>query len=316
MDYFNTIGKKAIGSRVRRLSEQITEDASKIYKLFAIDFNPKWFPVYFVLSNGEQKAVTTISKEIGHSHPSVSKIVREMQKAGLLLEKKDPQDARKNVISLSKKGAAITGKIKNQYEDVNTVIEEIINQTNHNLWEALAEWEFVLQEKSLLRRVQEKKKIRESKEVQIVPYTPKYKKVFRDLNGEWISTYFTMEVEDYKALDNPKGYILDKGGYIFVALLNGEPVGICAMIKMKDPEYEYEMAKMAVSPKVQGRNIGFLLAQAIIEKAKSLGAKKLYLESNTVLKPAINLYQKLGFKKVSGRNSPYARSNIQMGLTL
>lgn len=152
--------------------------------------------------------------------------------------------------------------------------------------------------------------------MQIVPYTPKYKKAFRDLNEEWISTYFTMEAEDYKALDNPKGYILDKGGYIFVALLNGKAVGICAMIKMKDPEYDYEMAKMAVSPKVQGRNIGFLLAQAIIEKAKSLGAKKIYLESNTVLKPAISLYQKLGFQKVLGRNSPYARSNIQMGLTL
>lgn len=316
MDYFNNIGKKAIGSRLRRLSEQITEDATQVYKMYQIDFQPKWFPVYYALSDGSAKPVTAISKEIGHSHPSVSKIVQEMQKAGLILEKKDPQDARKNVVSLSKKGIAINGKIKHQYEDVNTVIEEILAQTNHNLWEALAEWEFVLQEKSLLRRVQEKKKLRESKNVRIVPYSSKYKKQFRDLNEEWISTYFTMEAEDYKALDNPKGYILDKGGYIFVALLDDEPVGICAMIKMKDPEYDYELAKMAVSPKVQGRNIGFLLANAVIEKARSLGAGKLYLESNTLLKSAISLYQKLGFRKVSGRNSPYARSNIQMGLIL
>ena len=56
--------------------------------------------------------------------------------------------------------------------------------------------------------------------------------------------------------------------------------------------------------------------QAVIEKARSLGASKIFLESNTRLKPAINLYHKLGFKKVSGHASPYERSNIQMELVL
>ncbi len=316
MDYFNTIGKKAIGSRVRRLSEQITEDAGHIYKLYAIDFNPKWFPVYYVLSNGEQKAVTAISKEIGHSHPSVSKIVREMQKKGLVVEKKDPLDARKNVVSLSKKGKEINAKIKFQYEDVNQVVEEVLEQTTHNLWKAIEEWEFLLQQKSLLRRVIEQKKMRESKAVTIVPYSPKHKKAFRALNEEWISTYFTMEKSDFKALDHPKEYILDKGGCIYVALLNNEAVGVCALISMNDPEYDFELAKMGVSLKAQGKNIGWLLAQAVLQKARELGAKKIYLESNTILEPAINLYHKLGFKKVSGRESPYARCNIQMALEL
>jgi hypothetical protein len=33
-----------------------------------------------------------------------------------------------------------------------------------------------------------------------------------------------------------------------------------------------------------------------------------------MLKPAINLYYKLGFRKTSGPPSPYERSNIQMEL--
>jgi N-acetylglutamate synthase-like GNAT family acetyltransferase len=69
-----------------------------------------------------------------------------------------------------------------------------------------------------------------------------------------------------------------------VALYEEEPVGCLCLIKMDDLEYDYELAKMAVSPKAQGKNIGFLLGQTIIEKARSLGAKKLYLESNTALK--------------------------------
>ena len=59
-----------------------------------------------------------------------------------------------------------------------------------------------------------------------------------------------------------------------------------------------------------------LLGTAIIEKARTLGARGIYLESNTILKPAISLYHKLGFKKVTGHPTPYARCNIQMGLPL
>lgn len=101
-----------------------------------------------------------------------------------------------------------------------------------------------------------------------------------------------------------------------MALYKDEPVGVCALIKMDDPDYDFEMAKMAVSPKAQGKNIGWLLGNAIVKATKELGGKKLYLESNTLLKPAISLYHKLGFKKVVSRATPYARANIQMELVL
>lgn len=78
----------------------------------------------------------------------------------------------------------------------------------------------------------------------------------------------------------------------------------------------YELAKMAVSDSAKGIGIGKRLGQHMIEKARSLGAKRVYLESNTVLEPAINLYHKLGFQRVSGQDSPYQRCNIQMELLL
>ncbi len=316
MDFFEQAGKKAIGSRLRRLSEQVTADAGQLYQSYGVELQPKWFPVFYVLSGGEEKSVTAIADEIGHSHPSVVKIIGEMSRKGLVHEKKGKKDARVNVVSLSKKGLDITQKIKHQYTDVSNAIDEIFLHTRYDLWKAMEEWEYLLNQKSLLKRVQDQRKLRESQQVRIVDYTPKYRKAFHDLNEEWISKYFKMEAADHRALDNPKGYIIDKGGFILVALYNEEPVGVCAMIKMNDPEYDFEMAKMAVSPKAQGKNIGFLLGQAVIQKAKEMGASKIYLESNTVLQPAISLYHKLGFHRVVGRPSPYERSNIQMELTL
>ena len=199
-----------------------------------------------------------------------------------------------------------------QLDDVTSAIEKTMKETNHDLWKAIAEWELLLEQKSLLRRVHEEKKTRESRQVEIVDFQPRWQPAFRQLNEEWITKYFRMEESDYKALDHPQEFILDKGGHIYMALYKGEPVATCALIPMEDGGFE--LAKMAVSPKAQGLGIGWLVGKACIEKARSLGAPRVYLESNTALKPAINLYHKLGFRKAAGPPSPYERANIQMEL--
>jgi len=313
---YNDIGIIALGSRLRMLSETITEDAKGIYNLYHVDLKPKWFPVFYVLSHNQEKPITAIANEIRHSHPSVSKIVSEMRAVGIVFEKKDKNDGRKNLIALTQKGKEISIQIKDPYTDVESAIELALSKTQHNIWKAMGEFEFLLNQKSLLLRVKEQKKKRESKKVKIISYTSAYQSYFKKLNKEWIAKYFKMETADYNALDNPKTYILDKGGRIIIALYNGEPVGVCALLKMDSEVYDFELAKMAVSPKAQGLGIGWLLGTAIIHKAKSLKAKNIYLESNTILKPAIQLYQKLGFKKVSGYPTPYERCNIQMVLSL
>lgn len=317
MDLFNRTGKMALGSRLRLLTTKVTEDAARIYELYGVDFSPKWFPVFFVLAEGGEQTITEIAEQIGHSQPSVTKIVKEMAKAGLIRDNITSKDKRRNVAGLTENGTALAGRIiKEVCADVDVAIDGIIAEATHNLWEAIAEWEFLMEQKSLFKRVQEQKKLRESKEVQIVEYRPEYQPVFRSINEEWISAYFEMEEADYRVLDHPEEYILDKGGRILVALYKGEPLGVCALIRMEDPEYEFEMAKMAVSPRAQGKNIGWLLGKAIIDAAREMGASRVYLESNTILKPAINLYHKLGFKKVTGHSSPYKRVNIQMALDL
>ena len=148
----------------------------------------------------------------------------------------------------------------------------------------------------------------------VVDYQPQYKQAFIALNEEWISTYFKLEEADHKVLNDPNQSIIAKGGHIFVALYSGEAVGVCALLRDPHPAYAFELAKMAVSPSVQGKGAGWLLAQAVVAKAKDLGAQNLYLESNTLLKPAINLYRKLGFEEVQGCGSAYERCNIQMVL--
>ena len=149
--------------------------------------------------------------------------------------------------------------------------------------------------------------------VTIEDFRSEHRDAFKALNLAWISTHWEPEAEDFKALDAPESYILEPGGQILLALGDGEVIGTCALIAIEDG---FELAKMAVSESARGTGIGERLGRAAIERARELGAARVFLESNTVLEPAITLYRKLGFVEIDGPSSPYARANIQMELKL
>ncbi|MBD1910123.1 GNAT family N-acetyltransferase [Leptolyngbya sp. FACHB-16] len=313
MDFYRRVGKLALGSRLRRLGDCLAEDATRIYGLYDVPLDPKWFPVFYILSE-QEASITEIAQAIGHSHPSVSQIVKEMKVKGLVTTGKSTGDARVNVVRLSEQGKQVIPKITTQYQDVTQAVEELLSEAQNDLWKAIEEVEFLLDNKSFLDRVRQIRKIRESEAIKILDYTPDYQQNFKQLNCAWIEKYFILEDADYESLDHPDKKILQPGGHIYLAQYNGEIVGTCALIKMTDDTFE--LAKMAVSEEAQGKGIGWQLGQAAITKARELGAKTLYLESSTILEPAIKLYQKLGFRKVTGRPTPYKRCNIQMELSL
>jgi GNAT superfamily N-acetyltransferase len=150
--------------------------------------------------------------------------------------------------------------------------------------------------------------------VEVIEYETRFQSAFKRLNVEWIETHWQLEEADRQALDDPDEYIIARGGHIFLALEGHEVVGTCALVRVTDATYE--LAKMAVDASTRGKGIGAALGTAVIDKARSLKAERLYLESNTILKPAIRLYRKLGFEEYVGEPSPYDRCNIQMALDL
>lgn len=317
MDFFEKTGKMAIGSRLRILTDTITRDAASIYKLYGVNLKPKWFPVFFALTDETPKSVTTIAKEIGHSHPSVSTIAKEMSAKGLVTEVIDEDDRRRSLIGLTNVGKKVAHELIVQCRDVERAVEQLSAESNHDLWEAIADWERLLAEKSILERVSEIKNQRERSEVTIVPFDESHREVFRALNRQWIERYWELEPHDIEVLDNPERHILDKGGYIFVAMYNGMAVGVCSLCRMEPTSgYDYELAKLAVNTSILRKGIGRRLCEAAIAKAREMGADKLFLESNTRLKPAIALYRKLGFKELPEYHPAYARGDIQMELNL
>lgn len=153
-------------------------------------------------------------------------------------------------------------------------------------------------------------------EVIIRQFEPGDEASFRRLNEEWITHYFRLEPKDEKTFADPQRTILDSGGKIFFAVISGQCIGCCALLRIGDSEYE--LAKTAVTKAFQGRGIARKLLLAAIEAGRSDGARRLYLETNHTLTPAIRLYESVGFKHLPPDRitpSPYARADVYMELS-
>jgi len=155
------------------------------------------------------------------------------------------------------------------------------------------------------------------RDVRIREFQPLDGDAFRRLNEEWLHRYFALEKKDRELLGDPEGHVLSTGGVILIAEVDGEPVGCCAMLN-KDAD-TFEVAKMAVTASRQGRGLGRALLGACIEKAKSLGKRRLFLETNSRLEAAIALYRGFGFVELPPEAAPpseYARVDMVMELDL
>lgn len=314
MDFYDRVGVLALGSRLRRLGDQFAEDGATIYKLYGTDLQPRWFPVFYRLAERGEETVSAIAADIGQSHASVSQILKEMTKKDYVELRKRETDGRKTFVRLTGKGRAAKTRMNEQCTDVEKAAEKLLTESEQNLWTALIACEKALAQQPLLQRVKAEKKLREQKNIRIIDYSPRFAQAFRELNEQWIKKHFKIEDSDRRALNHPKGTILKGGGHIFMAVDGEKPIGTCALIPHGDRCFE--LAKMAVLPAAQGKGVGELLGRTAIAWAKQQGADRLYLESNTGLEAAINLYHKLGFTKIVGPPSPYQRCNIQMELML
>jgi len=152
-------------------------------------------------------------------------------------------------------------------------------------------------------------------DVEVVDFRDELAKDFASLNYQWIESEFSVEQHDREILDDPRKWVIEPGGQIFFALVDGTAAGTVALIPSADGVFE--LTKMAVSPEFRGQGIGDRLMEKCVKFAAETGAKSIWLESHTKLAPALGLYRKFGFVETPpDPNSLYQRADIRMELAI
>ncbi|HZK99288.1 MAG TPA: GNAT family N-acetyltransferase [Caulobacteraceae bacterium] len=153
--------------------------------------------------------------------------------------------------------------------------------------------------------------------MEIIDFQPKFAGAFKTLNEAWIEKHYLLEPKDTEILGDPEGAIVGNGGFVFFAVEDGEAIGCVAMIAMADGGFE--IVKMAVDETRRGHGAGRALMAACVERGRTIGAPRLYLESGLALEPALALYRRFGFVDLEPERrppSPYARVEVWMELRL
>lgn len=146
--------------------------------------------------------------------------------------------------------------------------------------------------------------------LRITTYDPVHADAFKRLNLAWLMRYFTVEPIDERVLSDPQGEILAPGGEILFALLDGAVVGTVAL--KREAQARFELTKMAVDERYQGRGYGKFLLEVACGLARQRGAECVVLSSARRLTAAISMYFKYGFVEVPITDSQYVRCDIKM----
>jgi N-acetylglutamate synthase-like GNAT family acetyltransferase/DNA-binding MarR family transcriptional regulator len=317
MDIISELGEMAFATRLKRLGERLGRDVSLLYRKLNIDFDARWFAIFYSLKKHSPMTVTGLAGSLGISHTAVRQLLNVMSKKELVTWSEGKVDRRFQLVYLTVKGRKIARRLSPVWKEIRGATRELIGSSGCDVISGLGMIERELEDLNMYERVWLRLNGRLPGDVTIREYSPAMKKYFRSLNYEWLEGYFSVEKTDERMLSDPKGRIVKNGGAVLFACLDGEVVGTCALIKHRGDVYE--LAKMAVTKKYQGRGIGKKLLLAVMEKAKSKGAKDLYLRTNPKLEAANHLYLSSGFSRCEGgifSKNKYKRSTIVMKMDL
>lgn len=153
---------------------------------------------------------------------------------------------------------------------------------------------------------------------QISPYTPELRTKFAEIWVPWLKslTGKDPEPEDLLAVGDPESFYVSKGGAVFFALIDGNPLGVVAVKNLSDGVYEF--CKLVVLEQARGLGVGKNLVQACIDFSTSQGARVLMLQSFKRLEIALGMYERMGFVVMTPppQMNVLARTELVMGMPL
>lgn len=144
--------------------------------------------------------------------------------------------------------------------------------------------------------------------MKIIPFEEKYRQDFIDFNTDWIVSNFGFLEEHDKETFEKIDEEIKAGAMIFFAVENDIALATCMAVPMEGTTWE--ICKLGSNKKLPHKGAGSAVFKASMDWALSHGAERLFILSNSKLKPALHIYRKYGFKEIKLKDYEYIRGDI------
>jgi len=155
MSFYASLGYLVFGSRLRRLSEYFLMEVNKVYEQSGIAFDASWFPVFYILSRQQNIPLIDIAEQLEVSHSAVSQLITGLKKKGLVKTAPCPDDGRRQLVMLSKKGEELLQQVQPVWAAITEAMKELTEEHKQSrlLLEAVSQVESAVQETPLSMRI-------------------------------------------------------------------------------------------------------------------------------------------------------------------
>lgn len=240
----------------------------------------------------EGTSVRELRRRLSLDSAYVSRLLRSLEKQGLLVVRTSEADGRVRLVQLTSAGLRERAELDHRADAfARSLLEPLGESQRAKLVAAMAQVERLLI----------------ASMVQITVADP------TSQDARWcFEHYFTELGERFETSFDPTLSIsahahelTPPAGLLLIARLRGEPVG-CGALKFHENAIG-ELKRMWIAPRARGLGLGRRMLLTLEHEARAAGIRVLHLETNRTLIEAIELYRHAGYQEVEAFNDePYA----------
>ncbi|MEK2478004.1 helix-turn-helix domain-containing GNAT family N-acetyltransferase [Streptomyces noursei] len=273
--------------QVRRFNRAVTERVGVLHDRYLGRDRPVG-EARLLWEIGEQgRDVRRLRERLGLDSGYVSRLLRSLEREGLVTVEPHHQDRRVRTARLTDAGRAERAVLDHRSDELaGSLLEPLNADQRARLVAAMADVDRLLTAATVALDT-------------VAPDHPDAQYCLR--------SYFTELQERFETgFDPARSLLPDAGelgpphGLLLVARLHGEPVG-CAGLKLP-ADAPAEVKRMWVAPQARGLGLGRRFLAELEERAARHGSDRLRLDTNRALTAAIGLYRACGFEEVAAFN--------------
>jgi DNA-binding MarR family transcriptional regulator len=152
-DVVRAFGFLTLGSRMKRIGERLQADTQRIIDESGVTVQPGQFPFLASIDRLGPLAIGELAEAVGITQPGTTRVVAQLVALGLIRVRQAPEDQRRKIITLTKKGQALVDSSKRDvWPRIEGAVTDLCAGLSGPLLEQLAEIEDGLAEKPLYRR--------------------------------------------------------------------------------------------------------------------------------------------------------------------
>jgi DNA-binding MarR family transcriptional regulator/GNAT superfamily N-acetyltransferase len=248
-------------------------------------------PARLLFEIGTSPATTQALRErLGLDSGYLSRLLRTLEKDGLIEVSPDPDDRRRKRVALTVKGSDQWEELERRSDErARLLVDPLTDRQRQRLAAALAEADLLVRAATVTFKP-------------VDPADP----VARDAVGRYFAEIgrrfgFTPAGET----DKDAKYLVAPSGLFVVAISDGAPVA-CGGVQAIAPGVG-ELKRMWVHDDWRGDGLGSRLLRQLEDRARALGHRTLRLDTNKALTEAISMYGRAGYRAIDRYNdNPWA----------